>query len=125
MKFLSIKHGVSIFSVLLLMAFSPVLMAHPKLQKSVPTADAVLKVAPKNIRIEFNEKLETAFSSISIGGLQGRKIATEKAVVDRREGKVMTLALPALQPGQYQVNWNAVTVDGHRVKSSYKFTIAK
>ena len=125
MKFLSIKHSVSIVTALLLIAFSSVSMAHPQLQKSVPTADAVLKGAPKNIRIEFNEKLEAAFSTISISGLPGRKIATEKAVVDTRDGKVMTLALPALQPGQYQVNWNAVTVDGHHVKSSYKFSIAK
>lgn len=125
MHFLSKKHGVALSGASLLFAVSPLSMAHAKLQKSVPAADAVLKSSPKNIRIDFNEKLEAAFSTISISGLQGRKIVTDKAVVDTRDGKVMTLALPALQPGQYQVNWNAITVDGHRVKSSYKFSIAK
>ena len=125
MKFLTMKHSVSIFTASLFAVFSPASMAHVKLQKSVPTADAVLKVAPKAIRIEFSEKLEALFSTISIGDLRGQMIATGKAIVDSRDGKAMTLALPVLQPGQYQVNWVALTVDGHRVKSSYKFSIAK
>ena len=125
MQYLSVKHNLAIFAALLLMAISPVSMAHAKLQKSVPAANAELKESPKNIRIDFNEKLEPAFSAISLSSVEGRKIATEKAVVDASDSKVMTLALPVLKSGQYQVNWNAVTVDGHRVRSSYKFSIAK
>ena len=125
MTFLSKKFISSTLTATLLMAYSSASMAHAKLQKSVPAADAVVKVVPKNIRIEFNEKLEAAFSTINISNREGRKIATDKAVVDPRDGKVMALALPELKPGQYQVNWNAVTIDGHRVKSSYKFSIAK
>ena len=125
MRFVSRKHGIAVITAALLMAVSTSSMAHAKLQNSVPAADASLKTAPKSIRIAFNEKLEPAFSSIRLRTVQGANIATPKAIVDSADRKVMTLALPALQPQQYQVDWTAVTVDGHRVKSGYKFSIVK
>lgn len=125
MQFLRKRGGFAMLSAVLLMAFSPLSWAHAKLGKSTPAADSVLKESPKDVRLEFNEKLETMFSSMTVRDIQGKTISVAKSVIDSSDQKVMTLVLPSLTPGRYEVKWTVVTVDGHRVMGGYMFSIAK
>lgn len=97
--------------------------AHAALVKSEPARRAVLRKAPKQVRLWFNERLEPAYASLLLysGGTQA--VATDKARVDPRDPKLLVLDLPPLEPGEYTVKYRVLSVDGHTVDYGYTFTI--
>ncbi len=96
--------------------------AHAKLQTSSPAAGAVLEIAPKEIALQFNEKLEAAFSSAKITDSAGKNIGAAKSQLDPVKPSVLKLALPSLKPGTYGVHWAVVGQDGHRRQGEFTFT---
>ena len=97
--------------------------AHAKIESSQPKADSVLPAAPKEIRLQFNEPLEAAFSKVQLVDAKEADIALPKITLDKANPKVMFTALPPLQPGQYRVRWTAMTHDGHKVKGQFAFRV--
>jgi copper resistance protein C len=97
--------------------------AHATLVKSDPGRRATLKSAPKEIVLWFNEKLEPAYSSVSLLDGEGKSVATQPAVVSRDNAKRIGLVIDALPPGVYRVQYRVMSVDGHIVDSNYTFTI--
>lgn len=102
---------------------SPYAAAHASLKSSSPQAGAVLAAAPKQISLTFNERVEGAFSSVTVADGQGKTIATEKAQVDQADPSVVRLDVPALSVGTYTVRWAVAGHDGHRRKGEFKFTV--
>lgn len=102
---------------------SPFASAHATLKSSNPEAGATLAAAPKEITLTFNEKIEEAFSTITLSNSQGKEIAAEKAKVDAADPAIVHLAAPALSSGSYTVTWAVAGHDGHRRKGDFKFTV--
>lgn len=102
---------------------SPFASAHATLKSSNPEAGATLAAAPKEITLTFNEKIEEAFSTITLSDSQGKEIAAEKAKVDAADPAIVHLAAPALSSGSYTVKWAVAGHDGHRRKGDFKFTV--
>jgi methionine-rich copper-binding protein CopC len=102
---------------------SPFASAHATLKSSNPEAGATLAAAPKEITLTFNEKIEEAFSTITLSDSQGKEIAAEKAKVDAADPAIVHLAAPALSSGSYTVTWAVAGHDGHRRKGDFKFTV--
>ena len=99
-------------------------LAHPKLVKSDPAADAVVTAAPKELRLKFNEELVPKFSSADVTDQKGQKVDVGTAAADPGDKK--QLVVPVAKPltaGTYKVEWHAVAADTHRVKGSYTFTV--
>lgn len=97
--------------------------AHAKLQITIPAAGATLAAAPKEVSLQFNEKLEAAFSSVKVTDSAGHDVGTAKSHLDPARPTLLTLELPALKPGTYGVHWAVVGQDGHRLKGEYSFTL--
>ncbi|WP_295995031.1 copper homeostasis periplasmic binding protein CopC [Rugamonas sp.] len=102
---------------------SPFASAHATLKSSNPEAGATLAAAPKEISLTFNEKIEEAFSTITLADSQGKEVAAEKAKVDAADPAVLRLVAPVLSPGSYTVTWAVAGHDGHRRKGDFKFTV--
>ncbi|HEV7815034.1 MAG TPA: copper homeostasis periplasmic binding protein CopC [Janthinobacterium sp.] len=102
---------------------SPFASAHAKLTSSNPEAGATLAAAPKEIALTFNEKIEAAFSSITLADAEGKAVAPGKAKVDAANPAILRLEVPALSAGAYTVSWVAVGHDGHRRTGDFKFTV--
>jgi methionine-rich copper-binding protein CopC len=102
---------------------APSAFAHAKLQSSTPAPNSALDSAPKQIRLQFNEALEPAFSSIKLTGPQDKPIPLAAGNVDKADPTVMTAPLPPLPAGQYHVRWTAMSHDGHKVKGEVVFTV--
>jgi methionine-rich copper-binding protein CopC len=96
--------------------------AHATLQGAKPAKDAVV-AAPADITLQFNERLEAAFSSAKVVDGTGREVTTGKAVPDAANPAIMKLALPPLAAGKYRVEYVVVGHDGHRRKGDYSFTV--
>jgi methionine-rich copper-binding protein CopC len=111
--------------------------AHPKLVKSVPAADTVVSVSPKELRLSFNEELVPKFSSADVKDQKGRvpvaprqhHVRALQIIPGEEPGNptdkkqmVVPLAKP-LVAGTYMVEWHAVAADTHRVQGTYSFTV--
>lgn len=97
--------------------------AHAKLQNAIPAAGTIIEAAPKEISLQFSEKLEAAFSAVKLTDRAGQNVGVAKSHLDPAKPSVLRLALPALKPGTYAVHWGVVGQDGHRLKGEYTFTI--
>jgi methionine-rich copper-binding protein CopC len=97
--------------------------AHAGLQSAIPAKDAEVATAPKEITLQFNEKLEAAFSNAKLVDSTGKEITTGKATLDAADPSVMKLTVPALSAGKYKVEYVGVGHDGHRRKGDYSFTV--
>lgn len=100
-------------------------VAHPQLETSEPAAGATTS-SPKQIRITFNEVVIPKFSGIEIKDKAGRTIATGKSQADPADKKRLVVPVKEeLSPGEYKVNWHAVSDDTHRVKGTYSFNVTR
>jgi copper resistance protein C len=95
-------------------------LGHAKLQSSIPAADAQLQTAPTSLRLTFNEAVQLAILILTV---DDKSIPVN---VDRSAPAALqvSVALPALAPGKYQVQWSALSVDdGHVSKGTFSFAI--
>jgi methionine-rich copper-binding protein CopC len=94
--------------------------AHAMLEHAQPSAGSQLSQAPKLLRLDFSEPLEPAFSGLNITDSGGHSIANGAPAIS---GTTMTVSLKPVPPGDYRVQWHAVSVDTHRTEGSYSFTV--
>ena len=95
-------------------------LAHAKPQAQSPNANAVLSDV-KEIRLQFSERLEPAFCTLNVISEDGKKLLLDKPQIN---DKTLVVPLPDnLAKGRYTVKWSVVSVDGHRTKSSYQFSL--
>lgn len=102
---------------------SPLAMAHAKLTASNPTPGAVLEKAPAEITLTFNEKVEQAFSTVTLTFTDGKVIETEKAKVDVANPAIVRLQTKGLSAGTYTVKWAVAGHDGHRRTGTFSFSV--
>ena len=101
-------------------------LAHPELQSADPAAGAAVATSPKQIRITFNENVIPQFSGVEVKDQTGRMMTTGKATTDPANKKQLVIPVQEqLPPGDYKVEWHAVSDDTHRVKGSYSFSVAR
>ena len=99
--------------------------AHPELRSAEPAAGAVAVTSPKQIKITFTEAVIPQLSGIELKDQTGKAIAIGKASVDPADRKQLLAPVnEPLPPGNYKVEWHAVSDDTHRVKGSYSFSVA-
>src|ERR1700730_2820179 len=99
--------------------------AHPQLQSAEPAPGAATTTAPKQIRITFNENVIPQMSGVEVKDQTGKMMPTGKAATDPANKKLLIVPLKEqLPPGDYKIEWHAVSDDTHRVKGNYSFTVA-
>lgn len=95
---------------------------HGAVESTSPKSGATLITPPTEIRLQFNEALEPAFTTIKLFDPSGREVGT-KAKARVENGKTAVLALPLLSPGTYRAEWKTVGHDGHHVHGTLGFTL--
>lgn len=108
---------------LVIVLFPALASAHARLVKSDPARRAALKTAPAAVKLWLNEAIEEKFSKVTVSDTGGKAVETKAARVDAKDPKLLFVELPPLDPGTYTVTFEVLSVDGHRVKQSFPFTI--
>src|SRR5579872_1128162 len=111
----------------LLMAFLLPLTAsaHAILLRSDPAQDALLNVAPRQVRMWFSEDLNPTFSTAVVVNQNNRRVDKADAHVTSADPREMDVSLsPNLPPAVYVVVWRTDSADdGHILRGSFLFTI--
>ncbi|RWR03826.1 hypothetical protein ED28_02225 [[Pantoea] beijingensis] len=105
-------------------AFSQTAMAHAHLKTQYPAADATMDVSPQALTLSFTEGIEPAFSGVEM--MTHDRQAEPMAKVERDANNPAQLIVPLSLPltsGNYQVNWHVLSVDGHKTKGNYTFSV--
>jgi copper resistance protein C len=106
--------------------YGGVAYAHPQLQSAEPAAGVATTTSPKQIRITFNENVIPQLSGVEVKDQTGKVIPTGKAATDPANKKLLIVPVTEqLPPGDYKVEWHAVSDDTHRVKGDYSFSVAR
>jgi methionine-rich copper-binding protein CopC len=93
---------------------------HAKLLLTAPAADAQVTGSPAALTLTFNEEVRLAMLKLSTGG-HDIPVAVDRGAA---AAATVTIKLPTLVPGKYEVQWSALTPsDGHVVKGSYSFSV--
>jgi methionine-rich copper-binding protein CopC len=108
---------------LALLALAPAALAHAVLVKSQPASRATLARAPERVQLWFNERLEPAYSSVSVWDAAGARVDSGNGAVSADDARRLEVSLPGLGAGRYVVRFRVLSVDGHIVDSSLPFTI--
>ncbi|HCT3169060.1 TPA: CopC domain-containing protein YobA [Enterobacter asburiae] len=102
---------------------TPSVLAHAHLTQQVPAADSVV-TAPQALTLNFSEGIEPGFSGVVVTDAQKQVIKTGTATRDEKNKAQLTVPLEqTLASGTYQVDWHVVSVDGHKTKGSYHFSV--
>ena len=94
---------------------------HTHLVKAEPGVDSTVTVAPKEIRLWFNEEPEVALSAATLLKADNSPVATVKMAATDDSLSVAGTIPVALAAGSYQVLWRTGSKDGHAVRGKYSF----
>lgn len=98
-------------------------VAHPRLLKSDPAADARV-AAPHAVALTFNEKLSPALSRVTLQDAKGAPVPLEALKAASGDPKTLVAAIAGrLAPGAYVVKWQAAGDDGHPVRGQFGFEV--
>ena len=96
--------------------------AHALLVESVPAEAATLDASPPQLVLRFNSRIEHKLSRAAL--LRGENGEPQALALDAdAPPDRLTAALPALAPGSYVVDWQVLSVDGHRVAGKLRFQV--
>jgi methionine-rich copper-binding protein CopC len=98
--------------------------AHAVLVRSSPARRAVLGQPPRRVELAFNERLEAAYSSLSVWTADGVQVDMRDVAVSAADPRVLSVGVPPLAPGAYTVKFRVLSVDGHVVEATFPFTVS-
>lgn len=94
--------------------------AHAFLDHAEPRVGNKVGNPPREVTLWFTQKLEAAFSSITVTGPSGQRVDSGKA---RVSGDQMSVSLKGGGTGTYHVNWRVLSVDTHTTDGSFTFQV--
>src|SRR5437764_12149964 len=96
--------------------------AHAMLDRAEPRVGNTVATAPQEVTLWFTQKLEAAFSTITVTNAAGQRVDTGKA---RVSGNQMSVSLRSGGTGTYHVTWRILSVDAHKTEGSFTFQVGQ
>ncbi|MBV8746699.1 MAG: copper resistance protein CopC [Xanthobacteraceae bacterium] len=105
---------------LLLLLATSTAKAHAFLDHAEPRVGNKVESPPREVTLVFTQKLEAAFSSVTVTGPNGQRVDAGKA---RVSGNQMSVPVKDGGAGTYHVNWRVLSVDTHTTDGSFTFQV--
>ena len=96
--------------------------AHAFLDHAEPRVGNKVATAPREVTLWFTQKLEAAFSSMTVTNAAGQRVDTGKV---RVSGEQMSVSLRAGGAGTYHVTWRVLSVDTHTTDGNFTFQVGQ
>ena len=109
-------------AIIALLGLASEVQAHATLDHAEPRVGNTVATAPHEVTLWFTQKLEAAFSSITVTNAAGERVDSGKT---RVSGSQMSVTLRAGGPGTYRVNWRVLSVDTHTTDGNFTFQVGR
>ena len=96
--------------------------AHAMLDRAEPRVGNKVATAPREVTLWFSQKLEPAFSTITVTDSTGKRVDTGKT---RVSGSQMSISLRPGGSGTYRVKWHVLSTDTHTTDGSFTFQVGQ
>jgi copper resistance protein C len=96
--------------------------AHAFLDHAEPRVGNKVAAPPSAVMLWFTQKLEPAFSSITVTNAAGERVDTGKT---RVSGSQMSVSVRPGGTGTYHVNWRVLSVDTHTTEGNFTFQVGQ
>lgn len=115
----------ALFILISTFALSPTsVLAHAHIKQQLPTAESTITSSPTEISLTFSEGVELKFSHISLSTENTTLIETGPLTLDIQDNtRLITSLMAPLTAGKYNVSWSVVSIDGHKTKGNYSFSL--
>ncbi len=110
-----------IVPLVLLLATSQA-VAHAFLERAEPRVGNKVATPPREVTLWFTEKLEAAFSTVTVTNAAGQRVDTGKT---RVSGYQMSVSVRPGGTGTYRVNWHVLSVDTHTTDGDFTFQVGQ
>jgi methionine-rich copper-binding protein CopC len=97
-------------------------VAHAFLDHAEPRVGNKVATAPREVTVWFTQKLEPAFSSMTVTNAAGQRVDTGKP---RVSGNQMSVSVRSGGAGTYRVNWRVLSVDTHTTDGNFTFQVGQ
>lgn len=94
--------------------------AHALLDRAEPAVGNTVAAAPPELKLWFTQRLEVAFSTVTVTNAAGQRVDTGKPTIN---GEQMSVALHATAKGVYHVKWRVLSIDSHSTQGTFNFTV--
>jgi methionine-rich copper-binding protein CopC len=96
--------------------------AHAFLDRAEPRVGNKVAAPPREVTLWFTQKLEPAFSGVTVTNAAGERVDTGKT---RVSGTQMSVSLRPSGAGTYHVNWHVLSVDTHTTDGNFTFQVGQ
>jgi methionine-rich copper-binding protein CopC len=96
--------------------------AHAFLDHGEPRVGNKVATPPRQVTLWFTQKLEPAFSSVTVTNAAGERLDSGKP---RFSGNQMSVSLRPGGSGTYHVNWRVLSVDTHTTDGNFTFQVGQ
>jgi methionine-rich copper-binding protein CopC len=96
--------------------------AHAFLDHAEPRVGNKVATPPRQVTLWFTQKLEPAFSSVTVTNAAGERLDSGKP---RFSGNQMSVSLRPGGSGTYHVNWRVLSVDTHTTDGNFTFQVGQ
>ena len=96
--------------------------AHAMLDHAEPRVGNKVASPPREVTLWFTQKLESAFSTVTVTNAAGERVDSGKP---RVSGNRMSVSLRPGGSGTYHVTWRALSVDAHTTDGSFTFQVGE
>src|SRR6266496_4214719 len=101
-----LRRGIALtFAVVLALLLIAPAEAHATLVRSEPSAGALLTAAPKELVLEFSERVDPSFSAVRLLNSNNQVVNVGPGVVDPATPRMLRLALADLPKDSYTATW--------------------
>jgi methionine-rich copper-binding protein CopC len=110
--------GLGLLCAALLALWAITVSAHARLQSATPREGSRLAAAPGTLVLRFSESARLTALWIQKQGSEKQKLAPPTDALSE-----ITVTLPKLEPGDYEVTWRVQGNDGHVVPGRLRFSV--
>jgi copper resistance protein C len=116
------RSAIAVIVPVLLVLVMGKAVAHAFLDHAEPRVGNKVATPPREVTLWFTQKLEPAFSSVTVTNAAGQRVDTGKA---RVSGNQMSVSLRPGGTGTYHVIWRVLSVDTHTTDGSFSFQVGQ
>lgn len=96
--------------------------AHAMLERAEPRVGNKVAAPPREVVLWFSQKLEPAFSTVTVTDPAGKRVDTGKPRVN---GSQISVSLRSAATGTYHVTWRVLSTDAHTTDGSFTFQVGQ